>query len=98
MVPVFCDNLCGYPFLFGGASSGGMLMVSPNRSKPRTMVIALIMVAVVALPLAVYTFQAPSAYAATTTFPARGNLDCNGFSKIQRPLRRTNVCTDFVGY
>lgn len=73
-------------------------MVSPNRSKPRTMVIALLMVAVVALPLAVSTFQAPSAYAATTTFPARGNLDCNGFSKLQKPLRLTNVCTDFLGY
>ncbi|MGZ4560903.1 MAG: hypothetical protein ACXVXJ_08030 [Mycobacteriaceae bacterium] len=27
--------------------------------------------------------------------PARGNLDCNGLSTIQQPLRQTNLCSDF---
>jgi hypothetical protein len=28
-------------------------------------------------------------------FPARGGLDCNGFSKIQKPLKVTDICADF---
>jgi hypothetical protein len=27
-------------------------------------------------------------------FAARGNLDCNGLSRIQKPLKTTNVCAD----
>jgi len=29
------------------------------------------------------------------TLPARGNLDCNGFSRVQRPLKQYIPCTDF---
>ena len=29
---------------------------------------------------------------------AMGNLDCNGFSPIQRPLKRTQYCTDIRGF
>ncbi len=28
--------------------------------------------------------------------PAQGNLDCNGFSRLQKPLRQYMPCTDFV--
>ena len=28
-------------------------------------------------------------------FPARGGLDCNGFSKIQKPLKAHDICADF---
>ena len=27
-------------------------------------------------------------------FAAKGNLDCNGFSAIQKPLKTLNVCAD----
>lgn len=32
---------------------------------------------------------------AEAQFPAVGSLDCNGLSKIQKPLRPTDSCTDF---
>jgi hypothetical protein len=36
--------------------------------------------------------------AAASSHAAFGALDCNGFSRIQRPLKQMGVCTDFVGY
>jgi len=68
------------------------------RSKFHVMLIALVVMAVVALPFAISTIGAHVAYATKLSFPAKGNLDCNGFSKIQKPLRPDMVCTDFVGY
>jgi hypothetical protein len=46
------------------------------------------------------TFAAsgPGSRTASETFPARGNLDCNGFSKIQKLLRTYDACTDPTGY
>jgi len=31
-------------------------------------------------------------------FAATGNLDCNGYSAIQKPLRASDVCTDLRGF
>jgi hypothetical protein len=36
--------------------------------------------------------------AATTSFAAQGNLDCNGFSKIQTTIRPYETCADIQGY
>ncbi len=33
-------------------------------------------------------------HAASPTFASRGNLDCNGFSTVQKPLKPVNFCTD----
>src|SRR5437868_7023290 len=75
-----------------------MLMRGLLRSKFPIMLTTLVVVAVVALPLAISTIGAHVAYATKLSFPAKGNLDCNGFSKIQKPLRTDMACTDFVGY
>ncbi|MBA2288257.1 MAG: hypothetical protein H0W02_22510 [Ktedonobacteraceae bacterium] len=56
------------------------------------------MVAIIALAVPVATFVVSSrntAKAASLTFAPQGNLDCNGFSKIQKPLRAHDYCTDF---
>lgn len=37
-----------------------------------------------------------AAWAQSLTFPSVGSLDCNGHSKIQKPLRAHDVCTDFL--
>src|SRR2546425_4525703 len=42
--------------------------------------------------------HASSAHAANASFATHGSLDCNGYSKIQKPLRSHDVCTDFQGY
>src|SRR5947209_18977676 len=34
----------------------------------------------------------------SVTFPAKGELDCNGYSKIQKPLLPYLVCPDFAGF
>src|ERR1051326_4922125 len=46
------------------------------------------------------TFAAsgPGSTAASQAFSVKGNLDCNGFSKIQQPLKTVNACTDPTGY
>ncbi len=49
-------------------------------------------------PVLMQSSQSPVAHAATLSFPARGGLDCNGYSKIQRPIRAHDICADFVGY
>src|SRR5579859_3464794 len=36
--------------------------------------------------------------AATSSFAAQGNLDCNGYSSIQKPLRPVDICPDLKGY
>jgi hypothetical protein len=39
-----------------------------------------------------------AAQGAKPQFAATGNLDCNGYSAIQKPLRATDVCTDLRGF
>src|SRR5579884_3215731 len=41
----------------------------------------------------------PGAHAATTApkFAPRGELDCNGYSEIQQPIKRDFPCADFTG-
>src|SRR5438105_383337 len=56
------------------------------QAKPSSVLTALIMTAVIALPLAVSTIYTPVAHATTRSFPARGDLDCNGYSRLQKPL------------
>jgi hypothetical protein len=43
-------------------------------------------------------FQPTVTQAAALTFPARGSLDCNGYSKIQQPIKAHDICADFAGY
>src|SRR5689334_18693347 len=68
------------------------------RSKFPIMLAAWVVVAVIALPMAVSTILAPIASARTLTFPAKGGLDCNGYSKIQKPIRIDYACADMKGY
>jgi hypothetical protein len=68
------------------------------RSKLMLTLIALVVLAVVATPMALSLTHAQAAHSATPQFASSGNLDCNGFSKIQKPLRAHDTCTDFKGY
>ncbi len=45
-----------------------------------------------------FAASGPGSTAASQAFSAKGNLDCNGFSKIQQPLKTSNACTDPQGY
>lgn len=45
--------------------------------------------------MALSMFVLPSA-APAQSFPPVGNLDCNGYSQIQKPLRPRDSCTDFL--
>src|SRR5690242_16837221 len=63
------------------------LLVSYNRG----------LTVVVALALAALVVLAPGALA-KTGFKARGGLDCNGFSTVQKSIKTTGVCTDVRGF
>ena len=41
--------------------------------------------------------QSANAPASSSSFPAKGDLDCNGFSTVQKELR-ANLCTDISGH
>jgi hypothetical protein len=45
----------------------------------------------------VLLLMSPASSRAQSQFPPVGSLDCNGFSKIQKPLRLVDVCTDLRG-
>ena len=85
-----------YFFLLGERT----LMRNLVRSKLALGFIALVaLAAIAAVPLANSALTHFSAHAAApSSFPAKGNLDCNGYSKIQQPLKSYNVCADFQGY
>ena len=70
------------------------------RSKLMLALTALLMLAVVALPLAINATSSHAAHAANTksTFAAQGGLDCNGFSNVQKPVKSDLLCQDFAGY
>jgi hypothetical protein len=61
------------------------------RSKLAPGLTVLLLVSALAVTFAA---SGSTTHAASQTFPARGNLDCNGFSTIQQPLRPVNFCTD----
>jgi len=68
------------------------------RSKLMLTLIAMVALAVVVTPLAMSSIGAHAAHSTSPSFAAKGNLDCNGYSKIQKPLRTNDICTDFKGY
>src|SRR5689334_17101047 len=72
-------------------------MRSLVRSKPIVPVLSLVMVALVSLSLAVSTLHPVTAHAAGPQFAPRGELDCNGYSKIQQPIKRNFPCADLTG-
>ncbi|HLH60378.1 MAG TPA: hypothetical protein VKV20_01740 [Ktedonobacteraceae bacterium] len=74
-------------------------MRNRTRSKLVLLLTALILLTVIALPPAISTVTAQAAApGATYSFPAQGDLDCNGFSKIQKLIKDTLLCTDPIGY
>jgi hypothetical protein len=68
------------------------------RSKLPVLLMALVTVAVAALPLATSVLNPTVTHAAPLTFPAKGGLDCNGYSKIQQPIRLDFACADMKGH
>jgi len=68
------------------------------RSKLTLTLIALVALAAIAAPMALSVVGAHAAHTATPQFAPTGNLDCNGYSSIQKPLRTHDTCTDFKGY
>ncbi len=67
------------------------------RSRLALSLMGIVILTVIALPVAVVSIQAVGAHAAPA-FAAKGNLDCNGYSKIQKPLKVDSLCTDPRGY
>jgi hypothetical protein len=65
------------------------------RSKLVLVLTSLILVAAFAVA---FVATGSATHAASQTFPASGNLDCNGFSTIQKPLKAINLCTDPKGF
>jgi hypothetical protein len=47
--------------------------------------------------IAVMVLAVFSLHSRVQAFPAVGNLDCNGLSKVQTPLRPQMICADFKG-
>ena len=43
-------------------------------------------------------FSGAAAAGSTSQLPAKGSLDCNGFSKIQQTLKSAGACTDVRGF
>jgi len=73
------------------------------RFSPRSkMSILLSFVALATIVGGFFTFATinshTGAHAATTSFAAKGNLDCNGFSNIQTTIRTYQTCADIQGY
>lgn len=72
-------------------------MRSLVRPKLILTLIAIVMVASVTVSPVISTIHAPVAHAAALNFPATGELDCNGYSQIQQPLKRNFPCADITG-
>jgi len=80
------------------SNNRGVLMKGSVRSQLSSLLTVLVMAVVIALPLAVSTMDMRVAHATAFTFLAKGELDCNGYSKIQKPLLPYMVCPDFAGF
>ncbi|HET8978803.1 MAG TPA: hypothetical protein VFN87_11640 [Solirubrobacteraceae bacterium] len=52
---------------------------------------------IAACAAATFLILVPSAALASGGFPARGELDCNGVSTVQKPVRQSMNCTDIRG-
>lgn len=59
--------------------------------------VSLAMIAIVSLSLTVSTLQPTIAHAAPSQFAPRGELDCNGYSLIQQPIKHNFPCADMTG-
>lgn len=71
-----------------------------GRTRPRFSLLLIVMTiaTTLALSVAITAVDAHTAHAAALSFPPVGNLDCNGYSKIQKPLKAYQTCADFRGY
>ena len=70
------------------------------RSKSMFVLAGLLMVAALLIPFAVNSTSASRAQAAAAlyNFAPTGGLDCNGYSKIQKPIKTYQACADPKGY
>ena len=68
------------------------------RSKLILTLIAMVALAAIASPMAISAIGAHAAHSTAPSFATTGNLDCNGYSSIQKPLRAQDTCTDLKGY
>ena len=70
------------------------------RSKSMFVLAGLLMVAALLIPFAVNSTSASRAQAAAASynFAPTGGLDCNGYSKIQKPIKTYQACADPKGY
>lgn len=69
----------------------------PVFGKKLFLPISLALIVAVSFSLAVSTVQPTVAYAAQSRFAPRGELDCNGYSLVQHPLKRNFPCADMTG-
>lgn len=69
------------------------------RSRPTLTFFSLATAMLVSMSLVVSTLHPAIAQARATSpqFAARGELDCNGYSKIQQPIKRDFLCADITG-
>ena len=74
-------------------------MRSLSSLKRNPLLTSILLTFMFALPVLFNANLAPVANAAMATprFAAQGNLDCNGFSAIQKPLKPFGICTDLRG-
>ncbi len=68
------------------------------RSKLILTLIAMVALAAIASPMAISAIGAHAAHSTAPSFATTGNLDCNGYSSIQKPLKSYQPCTDLKGY
>ncbi len=72
-------------------------MKSRIRTKRILALFSLAMVTLVSLSLVVSILQPTVAHAAEPLFASRGELDCNGYSSVQLPVKRHFPCADMTG-
>lgn len=69
------------------------------RSKLIPALTSLLLVSAFAITFAATGPETHTTKTSTTNVNSVGNLDCNGFSSIQKPLKAAQICTDFTnGY
>lgn len=72
-------------------------MRSLNRSKRILTLLSPAIVFLVALSVVTTTMRPPVVHAATPQFASRGELDCNGYSRIQKSIKHNFPCADMTG-
>jgi len=68
------------------------------RSKLILTLIAMVALAAIASSMAISAIGAHASHSTAPSFATTGNLDCNGYSSIQKPLKSYQPCTDLKGY